>query len=30
MDNYHKYYLKKDVLLSSDVSEKFIYMRLKF
>ena len=30
MDNYHEYYLKKDVLLSRDVSEKFIYMRLKF
>ena len=30
MDNYHEYYLKKDVLLLLDVSEKFIYMRLKF
>ena len=30
MDNYHEYYLKKDVLLLLDVSEKFIYMSLKF
>ena len=30
MGHYHDYYLKKDVLLSEDVFEKFIAMCLKF
>ena len=30
MDDYHHHYLKKDVLLSADVFEKFIDICLKF
>ena len=30
MGDYHDHYLKKDVLLSADVFEKFIAMSLKF
>ena len=30
MGDYHNHYLKKDVLLSADVFEKFISMCLKF